>query len=232
VITYHKTLTVTIDCSVVNAEKIIDALGMIRGVLNVDPYLAKHEKVWKVYKLVSKKDPNTVYIGSSRSKLSQRLAGHMNEMQLSPERDKNKWLKDNMGYVEILPIAIADSEDDILRLEEMQMIKYVKLGYNVLNRQYPASFKRYSGKNSKWKNMPGQNPELRLRMFECIEHWIKAKDSLPTLGDIWQEIGEVPGKDFQNAHASLHLAGLLESVYIDKQIHQSISAKAFLLPED
>lgn len=231
-ITYHKTLTVTIDCSVLNEEKIIDALCMIKGVLKVDPYLSNNEKVCKVYKLVSKRDPNTVYVGSTRSRLSQRFGGHVNEMQLYPESDKSKWLKDNTGYVEILPLAIADSEDDILRLEEEQMIRYIKLGYNVLNRQYPKTGKRYSDKDSKWKNFPpGHNPENARRMLECIEHWIKTKDSFPAYSDLRQELSDMSREDLSSTFTSLGYRKLIETANASDGSFR-IPANAFVMDEE
>lgn len=231
-ITYQKTLTVTIDCSVLSEEKIVDALGMIKGVLKVDPYASISERHWKVYKLVSKKDPLSVYIGSTRAKLSQRLGGHMDGIKLYPESDKSKWLKENEGYIEIIAVAVADSEEDIILLEEQQMIRYIKLGYNVLNRKYPKTGKRYSGKDNHWKIALQSSPELRFRMLECIEHWAKTKDSPPSLTDIRQDIGDVTPKEFHNAYGALILAGLVEQGNNRRYGEICIPAKVLLPHEE
>ena len=231
-ITYQKTLTVTIDCSVLSEEKIVDALSMIKGVLKVDPYASISERHWKVYKLVSKRDPLTVYIGNTRARLSQRLGGHMHEIKLYPESDKSKWLKDNEGYVEIIAVAVADSEEDIIFMEEQQMIRYIKLGYNVLNRRYPKTGKLYSDKDSKWKNFPpGHNSENARRMLECIEHWIKTKDSFPAYSDLRQELSDMSREDLSSTFTSLGYRKLIETANASDGSFR-IPANAFVMDEE
>lgn len=99
-------------------------------------------KIWKIYKIVSKIDANTIYIGSTTKKsLYQRLSCHVSETRYNPKSKKNMWIIENNYSLDIIQINTANSKEEALRNEEFEILKYISEGYEVLNILLPTNGK-------------------------------------------------------------------------------------------
>lgn len=97
--------------------------------------------MYKVYKIVSKLDANDVYIGSTKKRLSVRLCGHIDSARrASNKNEKQRWVLDNIGYLEIIEIDSTEDKKDALRKERAQIILHRAQEYHVLNTALPNVF--------------------------------------------------------------------------------------------
>jgi hypothetical protein len=99
-------------------------------------------KIWKIYKIISKIDASTVYIGSTIQKsLYQRLYSHVSDTRYCPNTKKNMWIIKNNYSLDIIQINTANNKEDALRSEESEILKHISEGYEVLNIQLPTNGK-------------------------------------------------------------------------------------------
>jgi hypothetical protein len=106
-----------------------------------DQFPSKNKPVgWRVYKIISKKDAKSVYIGSTKHKLQFRLSQHKSDAsQLGGTNKKFKWILENYDDLKILEIKEANNKGEALLLEESEILAHMEQGYTVLNTEYPTT---------------------------------------------------------------------------------------------
>jgi len=98
--------------------------------------------MYKIYKIVSKRDVNTVYIGSTKQYLSSRLYAHkINSRYLSENNKKEEWITENYNEIDIIQINSASSKKEALFIEEAEILKHKEQGYTILNELLPTNNK-------------------------------------------------------------------------------------------
>ena len=133
--------------------------------------------MYKIYKIVSKKDVYTVYIGSTKQELHQRLRKHKrNSRYFSENTRKEKWITENYNDIEIVQINSASNLQEALLTEEAEILKHKEQGYTILNEQLPTTNKlilRASLPNAQLERKQKQNksPKQRNKQhFKCCCH--------------------------------------------------------------
>lgn len=104
--------------------------------------------MYKVYKVVSKRDATTVYIGSTKLSLRDRLSGHITEIHYCSSSRKHIWFAENKDFLDILQISTADTKLEALYTEEAEIMKHIAEGYTILNTRLPTSGKRIFSDNA------------------------------------------------------------------------------------
>jgi predicted GIY-YIG superfamily endonuclease len=90
--------------------------------------------MYKIYKIISKLDANTVYIGSTKKELCDRLKGHKNDAKcFKGKHKKHDWIIKNYDNLDIIEIDAKDNREEALCREEVEILKHREQGYNVLN---------------------------------------------------------------------------------------------------
>jgi predicted GIY-YIG superfamily endonuclease len=96
------------------------------------------EYTWKIYRIFSKRDANTVYVGSTKESLHNRLGKHKADIR-GPKTNavKSAWMLENYDDLEIMEIDSANTKEEALRREKAEISKHIEQGYRVLNMQLP-----------------------------------------------------------------------------------------------
>src|SRR5205807_9318876 len=90
--------------------------------------------MYKIYKVVSKADANTVYIGSTKRSLQSRLSAHKSDAKYYQAQNKRqKWMLENYEKLDIIEINKADSKNETLSKEREEVLRHIEQGYNVVN---------------------------------------------------------------------------------------------------
>jgi hypothetical protein len=93
--------------------------------------------MYKVYKVTSKKDESTVYIGSTKHLLNTRLSQHKSDSEyFGGFSERHRWMLENCDALEITEIREAVSKKEALDGEKAEVKKHIEQGYNVLNIAY------------------------------------------------------------------------------------------------
>ena len=107
------------------------------------------QAIWKIYRLSSKKDANTVYIGSAKFSLQVRLMHHKNEDKIFKWNiPKCNWILENYDDIDIIEISSANNKKEAIFSERAEILNYRKQGYNVLNIQTPGFHEKIENKQT------------------------------------------------------------------------------------
>ncbi|SRR6266571_3155703 len=120
--------------------------------------------MYKVYKVISKRDANTVYVGSTKSTLARRLNSHTSDIIYSPNGKKNIWFARNREHLDIVQLSNAETLLSALHAEESELLKHIAEGYTVLNTRLPT--------NGKTINPP---PPKKKREYTRHAEWHKKR---------------------------------------------------------
>lgn len=111
--------------------------SILRGCLLHSSLEEVSPDVWKIYKIISKKDCNTVYIGITKQTLQERLAQHIKDAnKLGFANKKHMWVLANIDDLEIVKIADVSSKENAIKYEKAEIFKYADQGYRVMNIQH------------------------------------------------------------------------------------------------
>ena len=100
------------------------------------------EKEWSVYLLSCDNTPKTVYIGITNEQyIIARLFRHFVESvaasKTSKNEDKHKWVRENWQNIKMTILEHNIFDEEVARIEESNYVfKYIKDGYDVLNKTY------------------------------------------------------------------------------------------------